>query len=150
MYVCGSLLGGYNISEIAEYEARIAVNNALFSTKINLNYSLIPYGFSSYPNFARIGLTEIQARQKSENNIQIFKTYFKSHNQTQFLDTTTGICKLILNSKQEILGAHILGNQATELITLFTLFIQQNIKLNQLVKINSPSPIFSEILQQLN
>jgi pyruvate/2-oxoglutarate dehydrogenase complex dihydrolipoamide dehydrogenase (E3) component len=150
VYACGSLLGGYNISEIAEYEARIAVNNALFSTKINLNYSLIPYGFSSYPNFARIGLTEIQARQKSENNIQIFKTYFKSHNQTQFLDTTTGICKLILNSKQEILGAHILGNQATELITLFTLFIQQNIKLDQLVKINSPSPIFSEILQQLN
>jgi pyruvate/2-oxoglutarate dehydrogenase complex dihydrolipoamide dehydrogenase (E3) component len=52
VYACGSLLGGYNISEIAEYEARIAVNNALFSTKINLNYSLIPYGFSSYPNFA--------------------------------------------------------------------------------------------------
>ncbi|PZV21649.1 MAG: mercuric reductase [Snowella sp.] len=151
IYACGSLLGGYNISEIAEYEAGVAVNNALFSTKINLNYSLIPYGFSLYPNFARIGLTEIQARQKSDTNIQIFKIYFnKSHNQTQLLDTITGICKLIINSKQEILGVHILENQAAELITLFALAIQQNIKLDQLVKINSPSPIFSEILQQLN
>jgi pyruvate/2-oxoglutarate dehydrogenase complex dihydrolipoamide dehydrogenase (E3) component len=151
VYACGSLLGGYNISELAEYEARVAVNNALFSTKINLNYSLIPYGFSTYSNFARIGLTEIQARQQSENNIQIFKTYFnKSHNQTQLLDTTTGICKLIINSKQEILGVHILGDQAAELMTLFTLAIQQNIKFDQLVKINSPSPLFSAIFQQLN
>ena len=150
IYACGNLLGGHNISEIGEYEARIAVNNALFSKKINLDYSLIAYSFSTHPTFARIGLTEIQARQKAENNIQIFKTYFnKSHNQTQLLDTTTGICKLIINSKQEILGVHILGNQAAELMTLFTVAIQQNIKFDQLVKINSPSPLFSEILQQL-
>jgi pyruvate/2-oxoglutarate dehydrogenase complex dihydrolipoamide dehydrogenase (E3) component len=147
IYACGNLLGGHNISEIGEYEARVAVNNALFSKKINLDYSLIPYSFSTHPTFARIGLTEIQARQKLENNIQIFKTYFKSQN--QFLDTTTGICKLIINSKQEILGVHILGNQAAELITLFTLAIQQKIKLNKLAKINSPSSLFSEILQQL-
>ncbi|MFM7575203.1 MAG: hypothetical protein ACKO4S_19080 [Snowella sp.] len=49
-----------------------------------------------------------------------------------------------------MLGVHILGNQATELITLFTLAIKQKIKLDQLVKINSPSSIFSEILQHLN
>jgi len=153
VYACGSLLGGYNIPEIAEYEARAILNNVFSSKKskkIHVNYSLIPYNFSTYPNFARIGLTEIQTRQKLENNIQIIKSYFKSQNKTQFLDPTTGICKLIINSKQEILGVHILGDQATELITLFTLFIQQKIKLDQLVKINSPSPLFSEILQQLS
>jgi pyruvate/2-oxoglutarate dehydrogenase complex dihydrolipoamide dehydrogenase (E3) component len=153
IFACGSLLGGYNISELAEYaeyEARVAVNNALFPQKINLDYSLIAYRFSIYPNFARIGLTEIQARQQSENNIQIIKTYFKSQNQTQILNTKTGICKLIINSKQEILGVHILGNQAAELITLFAVAIQQKVKLDQLVKINSPSPLFSEILQQLS
>ena len=150
VYACGSLLGGHNIPEIAEYEARVILNNVFSSKKskkIHVNYSLIPYSFSTDPNFARIGLTAIQARQKSENNIQIIKTYFKSQN--QFLDTKMGICKLIVNSKQEILGVHILGDQSTELITLFTLAIQQKIKLDQLVKINSPSPLFSEILQQL-
>jgi dihydrolipoamide dehydrogenase len=152
VYACGSLLGGHNISEIAEYEARVILNNVFSSKKskkIHVNYSLIPYSFLTYPNFARIGLTEIQARQQSENNIQVIKTYFKSQNETQFLDTSTGICKLIINSKQEILGVHILGNQAGELIMLFTVAIQQKIKLDQLVKINSPSPLFSEILQQL-
>ena len=150
IFACGSLLGGYNISELAEYEARVAVNNALFPQKINLDYSLIPYRFSIYLNFARIGLTEIQARQQSENNIKIIKTYFKSQNQTQILNTKTGICKLIVNPKQEILGVHILGSQSAELITLFTIAIQQKINLDQLVKINSPSPLFSEILQQLS
>jgi pyruvate/2-oxoglutarate dehydrogenase complex dihydrolipoamide dehydrogenase (E3) component len=152
VYACGSLLGGHNIPEIGEYEARVILNNVFSSKKskkIHVNYSLIPYSFSTYPTFARIGLTETQARQKSENNIQIIKTYFKSQNKTQLLDTTTGICKLIINSKQEILGVHILGNQAAELITLFTVAIQQKIKLDQLVKINSPSPLFFEILQQL-
>jgi len=149
VYACGSLLGGYNIPDIAEYEARVILNNVFSSKRIHINYSLIPYNFSTYPNFARIGLTEIEARQQSENNIQIIKAYFKSQNQIQLLETTTRICKLIINSKQEILGVHIFGNQATELITLFTLVIQQKIKLDQLVKINSPSPLFSEILQQL-
>ena len=149
IFACGSLLGGYNISELAEYEARVSVNNALFPQKINLDYSLIAYRFSIYPNFARIGLTEIQTRQQSENNIQIIKTYFKSQNQTQILNTKMGICKLILNSNQEILGVHILGNQAAELITLFAVAIQEKIKLDQLVKIHSPSSLFSEILQQL-
>jgi pyruvate/2-oxoglutarate dehydrogenase complex dihydrolipoamide dehydrogenase (E3) component len=149
IFACGSLLGGYNISELAEYEARVSVNNALFPQKINLDYSLIAYRFSIYPNFARIGLTEIQARQQSENNIKIIKTYFKSQNQTQILNTNTGICKLIINSNQEILGVHILGNQAAELITLFAVAIQEKIKLDQLVKIHSPSSLFSEILQQL-
>ena len=149
VYACGNLLGGYKISEIAEYEAGVAVNNALFSQKINLDYSLIPYSFPIYPTFARIGLTEIQARQKSENNIQIRRAYLKSQNQAHLLDQTVGICKLIINSKQEILGVHILGNDTAELMALFTLAIQQNIKLDQFIKINSPSPIFREILEQL-
>jgi pyruvate/2-oxoglutarate dehydrogenase complex dihydrolipoamide dehydrogenase (E3) component len=149
VYACGNLLGGYKISEIAEYEAGVAVNNALFSKKINLDYSLIPYSFPIYPTFARIGLTEIQARQKSENNIRIRRAYLKSQNQASLLDPTVGICKLIINSKQEILGVHILGNDTAELMALFTLAIQQNIKLDQLIKINSPSSIFREILEQL-
>ncbi len=149
VYACGNLLGGYKISEIAEYEAGVAVNNALFSQKINLDYSLIPYSFPIYPTFARIGLTEIQARQKSENNIQIRRAYLKSQNQANLLDPTVGICKLIINSKQEILGVHILGNDTAELMALFTLAMQQKIKLDQFIKINSPSPIFREILEQL-
>ena len=149
VYACGNLLGGYKISEIAEYEAGVAVNNALFSQKINLDYSLIPYSFPIYPTFARIGLTEIQARQKSENNIKIRRAYLKSQNQASLLDPTVEICKLIINSKQEILGVHILGNDTAELMTLFTLAMQQKIKLDQLIKINSPSPIFREILEQL-
>lgn len=149
VYACGNLLGGYKISEIAEYEAGVAVNNALLSQKINLDYSLIPYSFSIYPTFARIGLTEIQARQKSKNNIQIRRAYLKSQNQAHLLDQTVEICKLIINSKQEILGVHILGNDTAELMALFTFAMQQNIKLDQFIKINSPSPIFREILEQL-
>ena len=149
VYACGNLLGGYKISEIAEYEAGVAVNNALLSQKINLDYSLIPYSFPIYPTFARIGLTEIQARQKSENNIQIRRAYLKSQNQANLLNPSVGICKLIINSKQEILGVHILGNDTAELMALFTLAMQQKIKLDQFIKINSPSPIFKEILEQL-
>lgn len=149
VYVCGSLLGGYDIPEIAEYEVRVVLNNIFSAKKIHVNYSLIPYSFSTYPTFARIGLTEIQARQQ-QNNIKVIKAYFKFPNQIAILDTATGICKLIIDSKKEILGVHILGNHAAELIPFFTLASQQKIKLDQLLKINSPSPLFTEILQQLS
>ena len=149
IYTCGNLLGGYDCPEIAQYEVRVALNNIFSTKKINLNYSLVPYTFSTYPNFARIGLTETQARKLPEKNIQVINAHFKLFNQTQILDTPTGICKLIINSKQEIIGVYILGNHATELISYFSLVIQQKIKLNELKNINSPSPIFTEILEQL-
>lgn len=97
IYACGDVIGGYDIVNIANYEAKIAIKNALFFPKFAVNYHFIPWAISSQPMVAQVGLTETQAKKRySKNEILVLKQYFKSITAAQIKNEITGICKLIV------------------------------------------------------
>jgi len=149
IYACGDVIGGYDFANIANYEARIALNNALFFPRWNVNYQHIPWGIFTRPMLMQVGLTETQASQKlSQDEFLILRQYFKSLTAAQIQSETTGICKLIVQRSGEILGATILGAVAGELINLIALAIDQKIKVKDLANLAPINPSFSEILTQ--
>ncbi|ACK69179.1 pyridine nucleotide-disulphide oxidoreductase dimerisation region [Gloeothece citriformis PCC 7424] len=148
IYACGSLIGGYNFSHIAQYEAQIALKNALFFPRFKVNYSTIPYGIFTDPSLARVGMTEAQAKQCYQD-IKIIKQPFKNISQSQILGETIGFCKLVVRKNGEILGGHIIGSQAEELIGAIALAMQQKIKIGKLIDLVYPYPSLSEILHQI-
>ncbi|HCQ22531.1 MAG: dihydrolipoyl dehydrogenase family protein [Aphanizomenon sp.] len=149
IYACGDVLGGYNIQNIGNYEANIAVENALFFPRLKVNYQSVPWGISSQPMVAQIGLTEIKAKKRySQNQVLVFKQYFKTTTAAQIQGQITGICKLIVLENGTILGCSILGIEAGELINIIGLAISQNIKVHHLAKLSPIYPSLSEILQE--
>ncbi|AFZ57532.1 NAD(P)/FAD-dependent oxidoreductase [Anabaena cylindrica FACHB-243] len=147
IFACGDVIGGYDIANIANYEANIALKNALFFPRNSVNYRCIPWVISSQPMVAQIGLTQVQAqRQYGQNQVLVFKQYFKTLTAAQFRGEITGICKLIVRENGEILGASILGEEAGELINLIALAMSQNIKVKHLANLAPFYPSFSEIL----
>lgn len=149
IWACGDVIGGYAIANLANYEARIAVQNALFFSRQKVNYQEIPWGIFTYPSVAQVGLTEAQAkRQYSQDKIIVLRQYFKSIASAQIQDETTGICKLITLNHGEILGASIFGAKAIEFIHVIALAIAQKIKVTRLAHIAPLYPSFSEILEQ--
>jgi pyruvate/2-oxoglutarate dehydrogenase complex dihydrolipoamide dehydrogenase (E3) component len=149
IYACGDVIGGYEFANIANYEAKIALNNALFFPRLRLNYRSIPWAIFSVPMLAQVGLTETQAkRQFSRDEVLVLRQYFKTVATAQIRDETTGMCKLIVLRNGEILGASILGAEAGELINLIALAMSQKIKVNHLANLSPVYPSFSEILQQ--
>ncbi|MEA5551476.1 NAD(P)/FAD-dependent oxidoreductase [Anabaena cylindrica UHCC 0172] len=147
IFACGDVIGGYDIANLANYEANIAIKNALFFPKISINYRCIPWIISSQPMVAQIGLTQLQAqRQYGRNQVLVFKQYFKTLIAAQIRGEITGICKLIVRENGEILGASILGEEAGELINLIALAMSQNIKIKHLANLAPFYPSFSEIL----
>ncbi|MBD2440865.1 NAD(P)/FAD-dependent oxidoreductase [Nostoc sp. FACHB-110] len=146
IYACGDVIGGYDFANIANYEARIALNNALFLPRLNINYQHIPWAIFTRPALAQLGFTEKQASKFYHNEFLVFRHYFKSLASAQIQSDTTGVCKLIVLRNGEIIGATILGTAATELINLIALVIKQKIKVKDLANLAVVYPSFSEIL----
>ncbi|MEH1822750.1 MAG: NAD(P)/FAD-dependent oxidoreductase [Nostoc sp.] len=149
IYACGDVIGGYDFANIANYEAKIALNNALFFPRLRVNYCSTPWAIFSVPMLAQVGLTEAQAkRQFGRDEVLVLRQYFKTVVAAQLRDETTGMCKLIVLRNGEILGASILGEEAGELINLIALVISQKIKVKDLANLSPVYPSFSVILEQ--
>ncbi|MBD2345209.1 dihydrolipoyl dehydrogenase family protein [Anabaena subtropica] len=149
IYACGDVIGGYEFPHIANYEAKIALNNALFFPRLQVNYQCLPWAILSYPTLAQVGLTENQAkRQFDKQEVLVLQHYYKSIAAAQLRNEITGVCKLVVLRNGEILGATIFGTEARELINLVALAMSQKISVKHLGDLSAVYPSFSEILEQ--
>lgn len=150
IYACGDVMGGNSFGNIANYEARIALKNALFFPLSKINYRSIPWAVSSQPPIAQVGLTEPQAKRRYRpKEVMVLKQYFKTLTKAQVRDEITGICKLIIRRNGEILGASVLGSAAGEIINIIAFAIAKKIKIKELSSLSVTDPSFSEILVQV-
>jgi len=148
IYACGAALGGYSLPHIARYEAQVAFKNALFLPLFPVNYSAIPWAVFTDPELARVGLTEDQARQRYGSSVQVLRQFYKALPLAQIQGETTGFCKLIGDSQGRLLGAHLVGPAASEIIHLLALGLKQRLKIQELAALVQISPTFSEIISQ--
>lgn len=149
IYACGDALGGYSLDSVSQYEAKIAVKNALLLPLFSVNYQSIPWSIGIDPPLARVGYTEPQARSRYGSDVVIFKHYFQALFEAQAQGKTTGFCKAIVRQNGAILGVHIWGACAEELISPFALAIQQKLTLDAIADLVPISHSFSEIYHHL-
>ncbi|MEQ8753230.1 MAG: FAD-dependent oxidoreductase [Coleofasciculus sp. G1-WW12-02] len=148
IYACGDVIGGYQFEHIAEYEANIAIKNALFFPLWTVDYQGIPWAIFTDPTLARVGLTEAQARERYGKEVWVVRHSFKTLDKAQIIGETTGFCKLVVRRNGTILGGLIVGAGADELIGAIALLIRHKIKVGSLAKMPQASPTMSEILSK--
>ncbi len=144
IYACGDVIGGYSGANISDYEAKIAVNNALSLPKLKVNYQSIPWGTYTSPQIAQVGFTENQAIQIYKD-VVVLPYNFKDVALAQLKEETTGILKIVIRRNGEILGATIISSQAAELINIMALAIAQKLKIEAISHLFPPYPSFAEI-----
>jgi hypothetical protein len=118
IYAIGDVVGSYQFSHIAEYHAGIAVPNALLPLPIKrkVNYENIVWTTFTDPEFARGGLTETEAKQKYGNKIKVYKFNYDRVDRAKTDLATIGMSKYIVDKKGKLLGIHIIGERAGELL----------------------------------
>jgi len=116
IYACGDAIGGYQFTHVAGYEASVVVVNALFLPASKADYRVIPWATFTEPELARVGLTETQARDRYGEDISVIKVDFADVDRAQAEKATEGFAKYICDRSGQILGAHIVGPSAGELI----------------------------------
>ncbi|HBB35772.1 MAG TPA: mercuric reductase [Cyanobacteria bacterium UBA8803] len=148
IYACGDVAGGYHLAHVAQYEVGIALKNALFAPLFKVDYRGIPRTIFTDPQLARVGIGEGQARRYHGKDVWVLRQYFKTLEQAQLWEATTGFCKLVVRRNGEILGASVVGQQASELIGAIALAMRYKIKISAIADLPQVSPTWSEVLQK--
>ncbi|NDJ17822.1 FAD-dependent oxidoreductase [Myxacorys almedinensis] len=143
VYYCGS----FDVAS-AKYEAEIVVRNALFFPKYTAKYTDTAKLALTDPEIAWIGLTESHATELYGKDVIVLRRSFATVLKPQIRSKTTGLCKLIVRRNGQILGAHLVGLNAGEILSAVAIAIQHRIKLQHLPTA-FPSPTASEVIGQL-
>ena len=116
--------GGPPLAPVASYEGQIVASNLLMGNHQTANYLGIPSVVFTIPPLAAVGLSERRAREqnlKFQVKKEMTSTWYSSR---RIAETYSGYKVLVEEDTDRILGAHILGSEAGEVINLFALAIR--------------------------
>lgn len=116
IYAIGDCVGGLQLAHVAQEEAIIAVEHMAGKEPITFKSNQVPVNIYSYPEVGKIGLTEKEAKKAYENiSVGIFP--FAGIGKAHVNGEVNGFVKVITDEKtDDLLGIHIVGDKATELI----------------------------------
>lgn len=133
VYACGDVIGHYAFTHVAEYQAGVVLSNALFPfVKRRVDYSAVPWATFTDPELARVGYTEKEAREKYGDKVRVYRHDFKDTDRAVIEGEGEGLIKLVCDNKARLLGAHILGPNAGELIGEYVLAMQSGLPITKI------------------
>ncbi len=147
VYAAGDVIGGYCLAHVAYAEGEIAAENAMGHSS-RINYRAVPRFVCSSPEVASVGLSEEEAHQKGYS-VKVGKFPFVGNGKALILGESEGFAKVVCDAEsEEILGVHILGHQATDLITEATLAINLECTVNEVIDTIHAHPTLSEAVKE--
>jgi len=148
IYAAGDVAGPYQFSHMAEYQARIAAQNALLPIRKRVNYEHYAWCMFTDPELAHAGLTEHEARELHGDRVRIYRWSFKDMDRGKTDGEEFGMSKLICDSKFRIIGAHILGARAGDVIHEAQVAKTLGIPLYKLDSVIHIYPTFTDAVKQ--
>ncbi len=136
IYGCGDVIGGYQFTHVASHEAVTILKNALLVPLSKVSYRVIPWATFTDPELARVGLTETEAQEQYGKDVYVLKQDFTDVDRALAEGATQGFAKIITKGNGEILGAHLVGKAAGELIHEIVLAMSNNLKVSALTGIH--------------
>lgn len=148
VYACGDITAFSLLAHTAVSEAEVAVDHLLGKSR-PMSYKAIPGVVYTNPEIAGVGKTEeeLQAEGISYTVKKIpmaFSGRFVAEN-----EMGNGVCKLILSEDETLIGAHMLGNPASELIVIAGIAIEKGMKADELKSFVFPHPTVGEIIKEV-
>jgi len=125
IYAAGDVIGFPKLASASFSQGRLAACNMFGIPTLSVP-DQIPYGIYTIPEISNIGLTQQEA-EKQETDITIGRAYFSNNAKANMANYPEGMLKLVFRTDNfKLLGVHIIGNQATNLIHLGQSVISHN------------------------
>ncbi|MFV0584487.1 MAG: dihydrolipoyl dehydrogenase [Parabacteroides gordonii] len=148
VYACGDITAFSLLAHTAVSEAEVAVKHIQGKAGDGMSYKAIPGVVYTNPEIAGVGKTEEELQAEGipytvKKLPMAFSGRFVAEN-----EQGSGVCKLILAEDETVIGAHLLGNPASELIVIAGLAIEKGMKADELRSIVFPHPTVGEIIKE--
>jgi dihydrolipoamide dehydrogenase len=147
IYAIGDVTGRHMLAHIASAEGMVAAENALYGNSI-MDYHAIPSCVYTTPELAMVGLTEQEAIAQV-TSIKVSKFNFAANGKSISMGETDGLVKIVADaSNGQVLGMHILGPHASDLIMEGTLAIRNKLAAKDIAQTIHPHPSLSETVME--
>jgi dihydrolipoamide dehydrogenase len=147
IFAVGDVLGKNMLAHVASYEGEVAVENALGRSR-QADYRAVPDCIFCHPEIAGVGITEEEAKN-SGTPYKVSKFPFAACGRAVAMGQTTGIVKMICHDGDNVvLGMHIMGPHASDLIAEGTLAIRLGLTAEELVRTIHAHPTLPEAVRE--
>jgi pyruvate/2-oxoglutarate dehydrogenase complex dihydrolipoamide dehydrogenase (E3) component len=149
IFAAGDVVGGYQFTHFAGWQAFQAVRNALLPGHSSGFTDVVPWVTFTDPEVAHVGLTEEEARAKHGADIQV-RRWEMSHTDRAVCESDEeGFIKVVASADGTILGATMVAGRAGEAITEFIVAIKNKFKFADIAGAIHAYPTYSTAVQQL-
>ena len=145
IYAVGDVTGGIMLAHAATFQGLHALN-CICGQEDSIRFDLIPAAVFTMPEVAAVGLTEEQCKEQNLE-FRCLKSFYRANGKAVSMDETDGYCKVIVGAEDAILGAHIMGAHASDIIHEIAAAINLGATLEQLRYVIHAHPTLSEVLQ---
>lgn len=147
IYAIGDVIGGQMLAHLASDEGKVAVEN-MYGINSSVNYDCVPACVFTFPELASVGLTEEEAKNK-KIDYSVGKFNFAANSKAQTISEGDGLIKVIADKEtKKLIGVHILGPNASDLIHEAALAIQNGLTINDIKETIHAHPTLSEAFQE--
>lgn len=144
--VAGDANGQAMLVQAAHFEAEAAARNAVLGATRRTPHHLLPSGGFTDPDYAGVGLTEEQARDRDRDCL-VAHVPFDTMERPLIDDRPRGFLKLIADRRRELLlGAHAVGENAVEVIQAVTTAMAAGVDVATLAKVEFAYPTYSAVI----
>lgn len=147
IYAAGDITGRWMLVPQAIQDGWVAATNAVRRISMPFAEGVCPTGGFTDPEYASVGLTEAKARQT--HNIVTAVVHFDTTTRTIIDDRTVGFCKLLVDrGTRMILGCHVVGERAVEIVQLAAMVMSTRTPVEELIRLPLSFPTYTGILMR--
>jgi dihydrolipoamide dehydrogenase len=145
IFAAGDITGRLMLLPQASRDGFVAATNAVNGNTMVVENTVNPIGSFTDPEYAQVGLTEAKARET--HDVLVCKTLFEDAIRPTIDGRTTGFCKLIIDrGTHTILGCHIVGERAVEIIQMASIAMVGGMRIDELASIPLSFPTYTGVL----
>lgn len=147
IYAAGDVAGKFQFTHVAEYQGRIVSGNVLLPFKRRARYDQVSWAVYSDPEVGHTGLTEQDAHERNVQH-RVYRYAMKDLDRAIIEGRTAGLIKLICTPSGKLLGGHILGPGAGEMVQVIQLAMANGIRIGKLAQSIRVYPTMVEGLER--
>ena len=148
IWAIGDVTAKLMLAHVGSAQGIVCAENIAQAETLPLNYEMMPRATYCQPQVASFGLTETQAKERGYD-VKVAKFPFQANGKALGLGESSGWVKLITDTKfGEILGAHMIGPEVTELLPELTLAQMNELTLVEIARNVHAHPSLSEVLME--
>lgn len=148
IWAIGDVTGKLMLAHVGSAMGIVCAENIAGAETITLDYEMMPRATYCHPQVASFGLTEAQAKERGYN-IKIGRFPFQANGKALGLGDYAGWVKIVVDEKYgEILGAHMIGPEVTELLPELTLAHLMELTPHEIARNVHAHPSLSEVLME--